>query len=75
MGQASRANSILPVVAIKPGEYSGLFSMNSASLCPLKTAQFKGDAGGVKKDMLMEAIFGNGLFGRGDGSAAYPAEG
>jgi hypothetical protein len=57
MGQAGRADCILPAVPLKPGKCRGWFSLKGTSFCPLKTTQFKGDAGGVEKNVLMEPIF------------------
>jgi len=62
MGQAGGAEGILPAIALKPGEVGGRFSMDTTARCLLKAADVKGDTGGVKENMAMKTVDGDGLF-------------
>lgn len=61
VGQAGGTEGVLPVVAVKPGEIRGWFSLNGTAGRPPIATYFKGDAGRIKENMLMEAVFDNGF--------------
>lgn len=74
MGVAGGAEGDLPGMAGKPGEFDAGGALWLDTGRPLKTTDFKGNAGRVEEGMLVAAIDTDGLVLAGDKRAAGTAE-
>jgi len=62
---AVTAMAVLPSEAAKPSKFDSGRASNKTSGCQAKTTNFKDNAGGIEKGMLMSAIDRNSLVRRG----------